>query len=181
VPCAPPPDSLVDDDRSLNAEEIAVSHLYRQRIGRLRSEPPARQLVDEAVRLLNYPQLASLIDHWAKLGEESQVGFAHRFVDRWLALIAAAVLPGLGHHALLRRRKREDERHGYEVVLDNEAVVGRLDSSAKRLVDSMNTAILLLSSPESLARLLEAAGSITLQRCGAILDEEFSHEGELVQ
>ena len=103
------------------------------------------------------------------------------FVDRWLALIAAAVLPGLGHHALLRRRKREDERHGYEVVLDNEAVVGRLDSSAKRLVDSMNTAILLLSSPESLARLLEAAGSITLQRCGAILDEEFSHEGELVQ
>jgi len=60
-------------------------------------------------------------------------------------------------------------------------VVGRLDSSAKRLVDSMNTAILLLSSPESLARLLEAAGSITLQRCGAILDEELSHEGELVQ
>ena len=30
------------------------------------------------------------------------------FVDRWLALVAAAVLPGLGQTPLLVRRKRED-------------------------------------------------------------------------
>ena len=103
------------------------------------------------------------------------------FMDRWLALIAAAVLPGLGHDSLLRRRKREDDRPGYEVVLDNGAVVGRLAPAAKRLVDSMNTAILLLNSPESLARLLEAAGSVTLQLCGAILDEELADESELAE
>jgi hypothetical protein len=103
------------------------------------------------------------------------------FMDRWLALIAAAVLPGLGHHSLLTRRKREDDRPGYVVVLDNGAVVGSLAPAAKRLVDSMNTAIFLLSSPESLARLLEAAGSVTLERCGAMLDEELSDEGELTE
>lgn len=39
------------------------------------------------------------------------------------------------------------------------------------VVDAMNVVIHLLQSPESLAYVLEAAGQVTLERCGAILDE----------
>ena len=35
----------------------------------------------------------------------------------------------------------------------------------------MNTVAHLLQVPESLAYLLEAAGAVALERCGAILDE----------
>jgi hypothetical protein len=35
----------------------------------------------------------------------------------------------------------------------------------------MNVAVHLLQAPESLAYLLEAAGAVALERCGAILDE----------
>ena len=35
----------------------------------------------------------------------------------------------------------------------------------------MNVLVHLLRSPESLAFVLEAAGSVTLERCGVILDE----------
>jgi hypothetical protein len=35
----------------------------------------------------------------------------------------------------------------------------------------MNVAAHLLQAPESLAYLLEAAGAVALERCGAILDE----------
>ena len=103
------------------------------------------------------------------------------FVDRWLALVAAAVLPGLGQTPLVFRRKREDDRPGYEVVLFDGTVVGHLSPAAKRLVGRMNTAIYLLKSPESLARLMEGAGAVVLERCGAILDEQLSDEGELAE
>ena len=42
----------------------------------------------------------------------------------------------------------------------------------------MNTAVYLLRSPESLARLLEAAGAVGLERTGTILDEQVSGESE---
>jgi hypothetical protein len=38
----------------------------------------------------------------------------------------------------------------------------------------MNVVIHLLQAPESLARLLEAAGAVALERCGAILDERMA-------
>ena len=38
-------------------------------------------------------------------------------------------------------------------------------------VDAMNVVVHLLQAPESLAYLLEAAGAVALERCGAILDE----------
>ncbi len=119
----------------------------------------------------------------------SRVGMGHArgyaptaiFIDRWLALVAAAVLPGLGQTPLLFRRKREDGRPGYEVVLDGGTKVGSLAPAAKKLVGRMNAAIYLLKSPESLARLLEAAGAVVLERSGAILDEELSDESELAE
>jgi hypothetical protein len=42
----------------------------------------------------------------------------------------------------------------------------------------MNAAIYLLRFPESLTRLLEAAGAVGLERTGAIFDEQISGEGE---
>jgi hypothetical protein len=41
----------------------------------------------------------------------------------------------------------------------------------ERALDAMNVLVHLLRSPESLAFVLEAAGSVALERCGAILDE----------
>ena len=38
----------------------------------------------------------------------------------------------------------------------------------------MSVVIHLLQAPESLAYLLEAAGAVALERCGAILDERTS-------
>jgi hypothetical protein len=90
------------------------------------------------------------------------------FVDRWLALVAAAVLPGLGQTPLLIRRKREDGGPGYQVMvnLHGGTEVGCFGPAAKRLVGRMNAAIYLLRFPESLARLLEAAGAVGLERTG---------------
>jgi len=105
------------------------------------------------------------------------------FLDRWLALVAAAVLPGLGQTPLLIRRKREDGGHGYQVMVNllggTEFEVGCFGPAAKRLVRRMNAAIYLLRSPESMARLLKAAGAVGLERTGAILDEQLSEEDEL--
>jgi len=58
------------------------------------------------------------------------------------------------------------------------AEVGCIGPDAKRLVGKMNTAIYLLRSPQSLARLLEAAGAVGLERTGTILDEQVSGESE---
>jgi hypothetical protein len=41
----------------------------------------------------------------------------------------------------------------------------------------MNVLVHLLRSPESLAYVLEAADSVTLERCGAILDERVKAAG----
>ena len=41
----------------------------------------------------------------------------------------------------------------------------------ERAIDAMNVLVHLLRPPESLAFVLEAAGSVALERCGAILDE----------
>jgi len=54
----------------------------------------------------------------------------------------------------------------------------RRPAATKRLVGKMNTAVYLLRSPESLARLLEAAGAVGLERTGTILDEQVSGESE---
>jgi hypothetical protein len=95
------------------------------------------------------------------------------FPDRWLALLAAATLPGTGRDALLRLNKEADAA-GYGVVLDDGEVVGHFELFDEALLDAMNTAAALLRSPQSLAYLLEAAGPVALERCGAILDQWMS-------
>jgi hypothetical protein len=111
-----------------------------------------------------------------RLGESLARGFAPVavFPSRWLALIAAAVLPGTGRDPLLRIGKQPDADGVYPLFLpgrDGDEIAGRLQLFDETLLDAMNVAIHLLQAPESLAWLLEAAGTVALERCGAILDE----------
>ncbi len=120
-----------------------------------------------------------------RIGDSLARGFAPVavFPSRWLALIAAAVLPGTGRDPLIRIEKQPDADGGYPLLLPGLAsagggeVVGRLQLFEEDLVAAMNVAIHLLQAPESLAWLLEAAGSVALERCGAILDERTGTTG----
>ena len=107
-----------------------------------------------------------------RAGETLARGFrpAAVFPDRWLALLAAAVLPGTGRDAMLHLSKNADSE-GYGVALDDGEVVGHLELFDEPLLDAMNVAVGLARSPQSLAHLLEAAGPVALERCGAILDQ----------
>jgi hypothetical protein len=116
-----------------------------------------------------------------RIGESLARGFAPLavFPSRWLALVVAAVLPGTGRDPLIRIDKQPDEDGGYPLLLpgsEEAEVVGRLRLFDEGLVAAMNVAIHLLQAPESLAWLLEAAGAVALERCGAILDERTAGE-----
>ncbi|HEV8579265.1 MAG TPA: hypothetical protein VGX68_09285 [Thermoanaerobaculia bacterium] len=106
-----------------------------------------------------------------RAGESLTRGFrpAAVFPDRWLALLAAAVLPATGRDPLLRLNKDADAE-GYGVTLDDGALVGHFELFDETLLEGMNVAIGLIRSPWALAFLLEAAGPLALRRCGAILD-----------
>jgi len=107
-----------------------------------------------------------------RAGESLARGFqpAAVFPDRWLALVAAAVLPGTGRDAAFRLEK-EPGTAGYDVVLEDGTAVGHFALFDEALLDAMNIAVGLARSPWSLACLLEAAGPLALERCGALLDE----------
>jgi hypothetical protein len=118
------------------------------------------------------------------VGESLGRGFtpAAVFPSRWLALVCAAILPGTGQDPLLLLSKEADADGAYPVTLagggsgdgggaDGEGPVGFFPLFEERTLDAMNVLVHLLRSPESLAFVLEAAGSVALERCGAILDE----------
>ena len=111
-----------------------------------------------------------------RVGESLARGFTPvaLFPSRWLALLTAAVLPGTGRDPLLRIDKQPDADGVYPLLLPGlhgEEVAGRLRLFDEALVDALNVVAHLLQSPESLSWLLEAAGAVALERCGAILDE----------
>jgi len=111
-----------------------------------------------------------------RLGESLARGFAPVAVypSRWAARVMAAVLPGTGRDPLFRIGKQPNEDGAYPLMLpgrDGDEVVGELQHFDETVVDAMNVAVHLLQAPESLAYLLEAAGAVALERCGAILDE----------
>ena len=123
-----------------------------------------------------------------RVGESLTRGFAPAavFPSRWLALIAASVLPGTGRDPLLFLSKEADADGVYPVALAGGAAgggggenVGRFLLFDERLLDAMNVLIHLLQSPECLAYLLEAAGAVTLDRCGAILNERLGEDKSL--
>ena len=120
-----------------------------------------------------------------RAGESLRRGFAPAavFPSRWLALVCAATLPGTGQDPLLLLSKEADADGAYPVTLAGSGSgdgggssgdggpVGFFPLFEERALDAMNVLAHLLRSPESLAFVLEAAGSVTLERCGAILDE----------
>jgi hypothetical protein len=113
-----------------------------------------------------------------RVGESLGRGFAPAavFPSRWLALVCAAILPGTGQDPLLLLSKETDGDGAYPVTLaggggNDEGPVGFFPLFEERAIDAMNVLVHLLRSPESLAFVLEAAGSVALERCGAILDE----------
>ena len=114
-----------------------------------------------------------------RIGESLARGFAPVavFPSRWLALVMAAILPGTGRDPLFRIEKDPDADGVYPLILpspEGGEVVGRLQLFDEAAVDGMNVVAHLLQAPESLAYLLEAAGAVALERCGAILDERTS-------
>ena len=123
-----------------------------------------------------------------RVGESLARGFAPVavFPTRWLALLMAGSLPGTGRDPLLLLSKQPDAHGAYPITLaggsdDNGGgddgpgsgggPVGFLQLFDEKAVDALNVVIHLLQAPASLAYVLEAAGSVTLERCGAILDE----------
>ncbi len=111
-----------------------------------------------------------------RLGESLERGFKPQvwFRDRWLALLAAAVLPGTGRDAAFRLRKEPDgEGYALEDGADGE-VLGHFALFDEALADALNVAAFLVRLPASLACLLEGAGQVSLERAGAILDEKVS-------
>ena len=112
-----------------------------------------------------------------RAGESPSRGFrpVAVFPDRFLALLAAAALPGTGREPLLSLSRDPDpDGLGYAVRLDDGTIVGHLAQYDDALLDSMNALAGIVRLPVSLAFVLEAAGAIALERCGAILEEQVS-------
>ena len=94
------------------------------------------------------------------------------FADRFLALLTAAVFPGSGRYPLLfLARDPDPDDQGYAVRLDDGTVVGHLLQFDQTLLEAVNGLVGVLRVPGSLAFVMEAAGAITLERAGAILEE----------
>jgi hypothetical protein len=147
----------------------AFSSTFLGRFGEL-DEPPTGPEADVAGPWLVEP-IPGVGFGLFRAGESLARGFrpAAVFPDRWLALLAAAVLPGTGRDALLHLNKQPDA-DGYGVALDDGEVVGHFELFDESLLDAVNVVAALVRSPQSLAYLLEAAGPLALERCGAILD-----------
>ena len=126
-----------------------------------------------------------------RVGESLARGFAPVavFPSRWLALLMAGILPGTGRDPLLLLSKQPDAHDAYPVTLAGGGDDGGDDDGTGRRgpagffqlfdeksLDALNVVVHLIQAPDSLAYVLEAAGSVTLERCGAILDERAAAE-----
>ena len=152
------------------SSQNAFSPSFLQRIGE-RDEPPPAGEADASGpwRVLELPGRGFGV---FRIGESPERGFgpAAVFKERWLALLALAVLPGTGRDAAFRLGKEEGPE-GYAVELGTGGVVGHLELFDEGLIAALHVVDSLLRSPAALADLLEAAGQLALERAGAILDE----------
>ena len=97
------------------------------------------------------------------------------FTAPHLALLAAAVLPGVGQDPAFRLRKDPDPE-GYAIESRSAwaAVVGHLAVFDENLIVALNILHSLVTTPESLANLLEAAGAEALHHAGTLLAARIS-------
>jgi hypothetical protein len=159
------------DDSTLSSSRNAFSPSFLHRIGE-RDEPPTAGEADAAGpwRVLELPGRGFGL---FRSGESPGRGFrpAAVFRRRWIALLAAAVLPGTGRDAAFRLHKDRGSA-GFAVETGNGGeAVGHLDLFDERLIEALHVAESLARSPEAMADLLEATGQVALERAGAILDE----------
>jgi hypothetical protein len=94
------------------------------------------------------------------------------FRERSHALLAAAALPGTGRDAAFHLGT-EPELAGYPVRDITGKIAGHLHLFDESLKDALHVLDSILRSPEALANVLEAAGSLALERAGVILDQRF--------
>lgn len=87
-----------------------------------------------------------------------------RFAERHLALLAAAVLPGLGRAGGFRVEP-EAGAAGYPLRRDG-VEVGALELFLADLMPALDAVDALMRSPPALALLLESAGPTALERAG---------------
>ncbi|HEX9941875.1 MAG TPA: hypothetical protein VGG03_07665 [Thermoanaerobaculia bacterium] len=158
------------DDSSASQAPNAFTPVFLSRFGE-RDEPPMAGEADTAGPWF-IEEVPGVGFGLFRAGESLARGFrpAAVFPDRWLALLATAVLPGTGRDPLLHLEK-EPGTAGYDVVLDDGEAVGHFELFDEPLLDAINVAVGLVRSPWSLAYLLEAAGPVALERCGALLDQ----------
>jgi hypothetical protein len=90
------------------------------------------------------------------------------FRRRETALLAAAVLPGTGRDPLYRLAAEVGSR-GYALTGPAGEVTGYARLFDENLRDALHVVECLVRNPEALARLLEAAGGVTLRETGRIL------------
>jgi hypothetical protein len=157
---------------SIPASQNAFSPAFLHRIGE-RDEPSAAGEADVAGPW--HVEEMSAGFGLFRLGESRERGFdAYAvFRDRWLAVLAAAVLPGTGRDSVFLLEKEADAA-GFAVTDASGAVAGHVALFDEALVDALNVAAAVVRLPGSLAYLLEAAGQVALERAGAILDEQIS-------
>jgi hypothetical protein len=159
-------------DSILPSAPNAFTPSFLERIGE-RDEPPTAAEADTAGpwRVEEIPGEGFGL---FRLGESRGRGFrpAAVFRQRFLALFAAAVLPGTGRDAAFRLHK-ESGHAGFSIETGGE-VVGHSALFDESLIAALHMADSLARSPESLASFLEAVGQVALERAGAILDERVS-------
>jgi hypothetical protein len=88
---------------------------------------------------------------------------------------AAAVLPGTGRDAAFRLAEHPTST-GYAITDSTGQLAGHTALFDERLINALHVVEKIISAPESLADLLEAAGSLALERAGVILEERFPAE-----
>lgn len=157
------------DDSTLSSSRNAFSPSFLRRIGE-RDEPPTAGEADLAGpwRVEEVPGRG-----WGlfRLGESPEEDRPFAVTPSpWLAWVLAAVLPSLGRDAAYRLDK-ERGSEGFAVRDGSGQAVVYLSLFDPGLVEALNLADGVLRSPESLAWLLEGAGSVALERAGAILEE----------
>jgi hypothetical protein len=160
-----------DDDRTSTPSELpnAFKSLFLTLLNQ-RDEPPTAGEADVAGPW-HIRELPGRGFGLFREGEDPTRGFRPYavFHDRWLALLAAAVLPGTGRDPILLLDP-EDGPEGFAFHLDSGEVVGYCENFDQPLKDALHVIVSVLRAPLSLANELEAAGSITLGRTGVILD-----------
>ena len=164
------------DDRSIPVRNAFQSG-FLARIGE-RDEPPTGPEADVAGPYLieEIPGAGWGVFH---AGEGRKRGFrpVAVFGERSHALLAAAALPGTGRDAAFRLGT-EPERAGYPVQDIAGRIAGHLHLFDESLTSALHVLESILRSPEALANLLEAAGSLALERAGTLLDSRFPEPAE---